>query len=80
MAESVKALPENYQKMIIVSEWDMRTLEGVKRFKEIRAKSLPSIAMDDEIVYASIIPGQEILQEEILTRFTKKNPTKIAQL
>ena len=74
MAESVKVLPQNYQNMIKVSQWDMRTLEGVNRFKEIRAKSLPSIALDDEIVYSSIIPGQEILQEEILKRFQKKNP------
>ncbi|MBU0463373.1 MAG: hypothetical protein KKD21_06570 [Proteobacteria bacterium] len=62
--------------MIEVSEWDMRTLEGVKRFKEIRAKSLPSIAMENEIVYSSIIPGQEVLQEEILKRFQKKNPNQ----
>ena len=61
--------------MIEVSEWDMRTMEGVKRFKEIRAKSLPSIAMEDEIVYSSIIPGQEILQGEILKRFQNNNPT-----
>lgn len=74
MAESVKVLPQNYQNMITVSKWDMRTLEGVKRFKEIRAKSLPSIALDDEIVYSSIIPGQEVLQEEILKRFQIKNP------
>ncbi len=80
MAESVKVLPENYQKMIAVSQWDMRTLEGLKRFKEIGAKSLPSIAMDNEIVYSSIIPGQDTLQEEILKRFQKKNPTKTIHL
>lgn len=76
MAESVKALPETYQNMVTVAEWDMRTLEGVKRFKELRAKSLPSIVLDDDIVYASIIPGQEVLQEEILKRFIQKNPNK----
>ena len=79
MAESVKVLPQAYQKMIDVSEWDMRTLEGVKRFKEIGAKSLPSIAMDNAIVYSSIIPGQEALKEEILKRFRKKNSTKTIQ-
>ena len=79
MAESVKVLPQAYQEMIHVSEWDMRTIEGVKRFQEIRAKSLPSIAMDGEIVYASIIPGQEVLQEEILKRFQEKNQTQTIQ-
>ncbi len=73
MAESVKVLPEVYQEMISVSEWDLRTLEGIKRFKEVNAKSLPSIAMDGEIVYASIIPEQEVLETEIRRRHQKKN-------
>ncbi len=73
MAESVKVLPENYQKMIAVHKWDLRTLEGVKRFKEIGAKSLPSIAMDGTVVYSSIIPGQEDLGREIHRRYQEKN-------
>ena len=73
MAESVKVLPEEYQKMISVSKWDLRTLEGVKRFKKVNAKSLPSIAMDGEVVYASIIPSQEDLETEIRRRHQKKN-------
>ncbi len=73
MAESVKVLPEDYQEMISVHKWDLRTLEGVKRFKEIGAKSLPSIAMDGTIVYSSIIPGQEDLGREIRQRYQEKN-------
>jgi hypothetical protein len=73
MAESVKALPNNIQNMIEVQEWDMRTLEGVARFKDLKAKSLPSIALDDELVYESIIPMQEELIAEIEKRYQKKN-------
>jgi hypothetical protein len=73
MAESVKVLPQNIQDMIEVSEWDMRTLEGVARYKAVSAKSLPSIAMDGNIIYSSIIPGQEVLIEEIEQRFYRKN-------
>jgi len=73
MAESVKALPDNIQNMIEVQEWDMRTLEGVARFKDLKAKSLPSIALDDELVYESIIPMQEELIAEIEKRYQKKN-------
>jgi hypothetical protein len=73
MAESVKVLPEQYQQMMDVHEWDLRTLEGVTRFKEIGAKSLPSIAMDGRVVYASIIPGQEDLGDEIRRRYQEKN-------
>ena len=73
MAESVKALPEEIQKIINVHEWDMRTREGIQRFKELKAKSLPSVALDEELVYEAIIPGQEELIEELLRRFREKN-------
>ncbi len=73
MAESVKVLPDNIQKIIKVQEWDMRTLEGVRRFRELKAKSLPSIALDDELVYESIIPMQEELIAEIEKRYKEKN-------
>lgn len=60
--------------MMEVRKWDLRTLEGVERFRAIRAKSLPSIAMDGSVVYAAIIPGQEELTREIRQRYTEKNP------
>ena len=61
MAESVKVLPEEIQDLIEVHEWDMRTREGVDRFRELKAKSLPSVALDGDLVYEAIIPGQEEL-------------------
>ena len=73
MAESVKVLPQDIQEIIEVHEWDMRTREGVERFRELKAKSLPSIALDDELVYESIIPMQEELIAEIERRYKKKN-------
>ena len=73
MAESVKVLPDNIQNIIEVQEWDMRTLEGVARFKDLQAKSLPSIALDGDLVYESIIPMQEELIAEIEIRYKKKN-------
>jgi len=73
MAESVKALPEEIRMMICVNEWDMRTRKGVRRFLELKAKSLPSIALDDELMYESLIPMQEELIAEIQRRYTIKN-------
>ena len=73
MAEAVKALPQNIQDLMEVREWDMRTREGVNRFRELKAKSLPSIALDEELVYESLIPGQEELAEEIQRRWGLKN-------
>ncbi len=73
MAESVKVLPEEIQKKIRVYEWDMRTRKGVQRFLKLKAKMLPSIALDDELVYESLIPMQEELIAEIQRRYTEKN-------
>ncbi len=73
MAESVKVLPEDIQQLIEVNEWDMRTREGVQRFKELKAKSLPSVALDGELVYEALIPMQEELIAEIRRRHQHKN-------
>ena len=73
MAESVKVLPQGIQDIIEVHEWDMRTREGVQRFRELKAKSLPSVALDGELVYESLIPMQEELIGEINRRYKEKN-------
>ena len=73
MAESVKVLPQDIQEIIDVHEWDMRTREGVQRFRELKAKSLPSVALDGDLVYESLIPMQEEIIDEILRRYKEKN-------
>jgi hypothetical protein len=72
MAKSVKDLPNETKNLIEIREWDMRTVEGNRRFMELKAKSLPSIALDGELIYESIIPGQEELTEEIRRRWQLK--------
>ena len=76
MAESVKVLPQDIQEIIEVHEWDMRTREGVQRFRELKAKSLPTVALDGDLVYESLIPMQEELIDEILRRYKEKNPNE----
>ena len=73
MAEAVKVLPQEIQDLMEIREWDMRTREGVNRFRELKAKSLPSIALDEQLLYESLIPGQEELAEEIRRRWGLKN-------
>ena len=73
MAESVKVLPQETQQLIEVHEWDMRTREGIARFRELKAKSLPSVALDEDLVYEAIIPPQEDLIAEIERRYALKN-------
>ena len=76
MAESVRVLPEEMQDIIFVQEWDMRTREGIERFRELKAKSLPSVALDGELVYEALIPMQEELCDEIRRRYHMKNEDK----
>jgi len=73
MAESVKVLPEDIRAIIDVHEWDMRTREGVQRFRDLKAKSLPSVALDGELVWESIIPMQEELIARIQDLYQLKN-------
>jgi hypothetical protein len=51
----------------------MRTREGIGRFKQLKARSLPSIALDGELIYEALIPMQEELCEEIRRRHQLKN-------
>jgi hypothetical protein len=76
MAESVKVLPQDIQEIIKVHEWDMRTREGVQRFRELKARSLPSVALDGDLVYEALIPMQEDLIDEIRRRYKEKNPNE----
>ena len=69
----MKVLPEDIQEIIEVREWDMRTREGVQRFRELKAKSLPTVALDGDLVYEALIPMQEELIDEISRRYEEKN-------
>jgi hypothetical protein len=71
MAQSVQALPEEIQAIIEVQEWDLRTREGVQRFKELKAKSLPSVALNGELVFEALIPPQEELIQAIQQRYAQ---------
>jgi hypothetical protein len=79
MAESVRVLPEDIQKLIEVRQWDMRTRPGVQRFRELKARSLPSVALDGELAYEAIIPPQEELIEAIQRRYAAKNPAEVGR-
>ena len=51
MAKAVQELPADIKERIIITQWDMRTLEGNRRYRELNASCLPSIAIDDELVF-----------------------------
>lgn len=71
MAQAVKALPREIQDIIQVYQWDLRTPEGISRFLALKAKSLPSIALNGDLVFEAIIPPQEDLIAAIRERFKR---------
>jgi len=65
MVQAVRDLPQEIQAIIEIREWDMRTPDAVRLFKENRIKKLPSIAIAGEPVFESLIPDQEELVDAI---------------
>jgi hypothetical protein len=61
MVQSVKVLPKEIQEVIEVHLWDVKTLQGIKRKKALGARAVPSIALNEEVVFQSGIPQHEEL-------------------
>ncbi|MBI5252710.1 MAG: hypothetical protein HY912_24710 [Desulfomonile tiedjei] len=61
MIAAVKALPHEILDKIDYREWSLRTLEGAARFRELKAKSLPCVAIEGKLVFESNIPQEEEL-------------------
>jgi hypothetical protein len=68
MVQSVKVLPKEIQDVIEVRLWDVKRLEGIKRKKELCAKVVPSIAINNEVVFHAGIPQHEELISAIRER------------
>jgi len=67
MVAAVKGLPQNILDRIEYREWSLRTREGVARFRELKGKSLPAVAIEGKLVFEAEIPPAEILIAAILT-------------
>ncbi len=68
MTESIAALPSDVQKMIEYKEWSIKTKEGVGKFLELKGKVLPTICIERDLVFESIIPQYEELIDEMAKR------------
>ena len=68
MMESIAALPDEVQQMIDYREWSIKTREGVAKFTELKGKVLPSICIEGDLVFESIIPQYEELIDEMAKR------------
>ncbi len=70
MVESVKVLPKEMQESMEIHIWDVKKLEGIKKKRELRARVVPSIGINGEIVFQSGIPQHDELIAAIRERLT----------
>lgn len=68
MMESIAALPKDVQEMIVYKEWSIKNKDGVGKFMELKGKVLPTICIEKDLVFESIIPQYEELIDEMAKR------------
>ena len=71
MMESIAALPADVQEMIEYTEWSIKSKDGVGKFLELKGKVLPTICIEKDLVFESIIPQYE----ELIDEMAKRAPT-----
>lgn len=68
MMESIAALPTDVQEMIQYKEWSIKNKDGIGKFMELKGKVLPTICIEGDLVFESIIPQYEELIDEMAKR------------
>jgi hypothetical protein len=68
MMESIAALPQDIQDMIEYKEYSIKSKDGVGKFIELKGKVLPTICIEGDLVFESIIPQYEELIDEMAKR------------
>jgi len=81
MMESIAALPKEIQDVIEYKEWSIKNKEGIGKFIEMKGKVLPTIAIQGDLLFESIIPQYEELIDAMADRApTPEMATKIRML
>ncbi|MHB1044229.1 MAG: hypothetical protein ACYC0Q_15545 [Eubacteriales bacterium] len=65
MMESIAAMPDDVQEMIEYKEWSIKNKSGIGKFVELGVKVLPTITIESDLVFESIIPQYEELIDEL---------------
>jgi len=68
MTESIAALPTDVQSMIAYTEWSIKNKDGIGKFLELKGRVLPTICIERDLVFESIIPQYEELIDEMAKR------------
>ena len=68
MMESIAALPGDVQEMIEYKEHSIKNKDGVGKFLELKGKVLPTICIENDLVFESLIPQYEELIDAMAER------------
>ncbi|MCG6908563.1 MAG: hypothetical protein LJE94_00395 [Deltaproteobacteria bacterium] len=68
MMESIAALPTDVQAMIAYREWSIKTRDGIAMFTRLKGKVLPTICIEEDLVFQSMIPQYEELIDALAER------------
>ena len=68
MMEAIAALPQEIQDVIEYKEWSIKNKEGIGKFIEMKGKVLPTIAIQGDLLFESIIPQYEELIDAMAER------------
>ena len=68
MMESIAALPDDVQALIEYQEWSIKNKASLKKFMELKGKVLPTICIENDRVFESIIPQYEELIDALAER------------
>ena len=68
MMESIAAMPKEIQDMIEYREWSIKNKDGIGKFLELQGRVLPTICIERDLVFESIIPQYEELIDEMAKR------------
>ena len=68
MMESIAAMPQGVQDIIVYKEWTIKNKDGIGKFMELGGKVLPTICIEKDLVFESIIPQYEELIDEMAAR------------
>lgn len=77
MVESVKAIVPRFEDLVIWREHKIKSPESVQFMASLMVKNVPTICIDGDIKFVSVIPGKDELIRAIQERINKKLRIKI---
>lgn len=68
MLEAVSALPQSIRDHIEFKEWSIKGPDGINKFLELNGRVLPTIVINGDLVFESIVPTSEEILDALSAR------------